>query len=533
MRPLSGDRQADVVVVGAGLAGLAAARELAARGVDVVVLEARDRVGGRAYTIRCDDGTAIDLGAQWIGPGQTRIAAVAASLEVTTFPAYDDGATILLTRTPQAPEGERIEHSSAIPASDPAVGAALLAALESLDALARTVPLEAPWTAARAREWDAQTFESWIVANVAVPVARAWLRIECAAIFAAEPHEVSLLHALFYGRSAGGWRPLVDVLMGAQERRFHDGTQEVAIRMARRLGRRVILDAPVDTIVQDDRGVQVYSGSVGIRAHYAVVALPPALAGRIRYRPALGGLRDQLTQHMPMGSMVKVHCVYDTPFWRTRGLSGQATSDTGPVGTTFDNSPESGRPGVLVGFIAGDEARRWSRYPRETRRAAVLSDLARYFGAEAATPRGYIEQSWADEEYTRGGYAGCMPPGVWTAYGEDLRRSIGRIHWAGTETATVWNGYMDGAISSGERAAAEIIMLFDRATWSPKERNFPGAVLHCGFAMSPASPAHAAPYPDHKSKDLTYPVNNQPGLTDAEDAEDMSGALELEPTSKV
>ncbi len=531
MRPLVGVRQADVVVVGAGLAGLAAARDLAAHGVDVVVLEARDRVGGRAYTIRCEDGTAIDLGGQWIGPGQTRIANVAASLGVTTFPAYDEGATILLARTPQAPEGERIEHTSAVPSSNPAVGAAILAAIESLDVLARTVPLEAPWTAARAREWDAQTFESWIAANVAVPAARAWWRIECAAIFAAEPHEVSLLHALFYSRSAGGWRSLVDVLTGAQERRFHDGAQEVATRMARRLGQRVILDAPVDTIVQDDQRVLVYSdrSGLGISARYAVVALPPALAGRIRYRPTLGGLRDQLTQRMPMGSMVKVHCVYDTPFWRTRGLSGQATSDTGPVGTTFDNSPESGNPGVLVGFIAGNAARRWSRYPRAARRAAVLSDLARYFGAEAAAPRGYIEQSWADEEYTRGGYAGCMPPGVWTAYGEDLRRPIGRIHWAGTETATVWNGYMDGAVSSGERAAAEIIASFDKSVWSPKEGSLTGPAQRRGFALSPA---RSIPYLGHKGADLKYTMTKQPGLMDAEAGDDMGTALEFEPASK-
>ncbi len=457
-RALSDGRHADVVVVGAGLAGLTAARVLVAHGVDVHVLEARDRVGGRAYTTHWGDGTSIDLGAQWIGPGQERIAALAASLGMATFPAYDEGATIFLVRTPQAPEGLRIAHTSAIPARDSAVGAAILAAIEALDILARDVPLEAPWAAPRAREWDAQTFESWIVANVPVAVARAWLRIECAAIFSAEPHELSLLHALFYSHAAGGWRPLVDVLTGAQERRFHGGAQEVANRMARQLGSRVVLNAPVNTIAQDAHGVQVVSDGGVVTARRVIVAIPPALAGRIRYRPALSGHRDQLTQRMPMGAMVKVHCIYDTAFWRTHGLSGQATSNTGPVGTTFDNSPEGGTPGVLVGFIAGDAARYWSGWPYEKRRAAVLADLVRYFGADAAHPRMYSEQSWADEEYSRGGYAGYMPPGVWTSCGEDMRVPIGRIHWAGTETATVWNGYMDGAVSSGERAAVEVIM---------------------------------------------------------------------------
>ena len=124
---------------------------------------------------------------------------------------------------------------------------------------------------------------------------------------------------------------------------------------------------------------------------------------------------------------------------------------------TFDNSPESGKPGVLLGFIEGDEGRIWGRRSQQERRAAVLTCLVRYFGEKAGQPYEYLEQNWADEEYTRGCYAGIMPPGVWTAYGEALRAPIGRLHWAGTETATVWNGYMDGAIQSGERAAAEVL----------------------------------------------------------------------------
>ncbi len=173
---------------------------------------------------------------------------------------------------------------------------------------------------------------------------------------------------------------------------------------------------------------------------------------------------------MAMGSVIKVHCLYDTPFWRDMGLSGQATSDTGPVGTTFDNSPASGAPGVLVGFIEGDEARRWARGTPRERYAAVVADLARYFGAAAAAPRAYSEQTWAEEEYTRGGYAGYMPPGGWMAYGAELRAPVGRIHWAGTETATVWNGYMDGAVSSGERAAMEVRATLGAPAASPRCR---------------------------------------------------------------
>lgn len=451
------ERRAGVVIVGAGLAGLAAARTLTAAGADVVVLEARDRVGGRTHTVRWDDGTPIDLGGQWIGPGQDRIAALAASVGVTTFPTYDSGHNILLLRDPASPAGRRVAYTSPIPMSAPDVAEDVIAALRALDRMAARVPLDAPWTADEAARWDRQTLATWIDAHVPSAGARSWLAVAVGAVFATEPHDLSLLHALFYVRSAGGWDPLISVAGGAQDSRFHDGAQEITNRVACALGGRVVLNAPVHTIEQDQECVRVASDTTTVIARRAIVALPPALAGRLRYRPALGGLRDQLTQRMPMGSVIKVHCIYDEPFWRAEGLSGQMTSDTGPVGTTFDNSPDRGAPGILVGFIEGNEARRWGCRTEGERRAAVLADLVRYFGPRAGQPRAYIERCWAEEEYTRGCYAGYMPPGVWTAYGEALRAPVGRVHWAGTETAAVWNGYMDGAVRSGERAAAEVL----------------------------------------------------------------------------
>jgi monoamine oxidase len=197
-----------------------------------------------------------------------------------------------------------------------------------------------------------------------------------------------------------------------------------------------------------------------VRARRAVVAIPPTLAGRLDYSPALPPLRDQLLQRIPMGTVIKVQCVYDTPFWRAAGLAGQATSDTGPVRITFDNSPpdasESKGPGVLMGFIEAADGRRALGWSRAQRREAVVESFARYFGAKARAPVAYVEKSWAAEEWTRGCYAGYFPPGVWTDFGHVLRAPVGRIHWAGTETATVWNGYMDGAVRSGERVAGEV-----------------------------------------------------------------------------
>lgn len=185
--------------------------------------------------------------------------------------------------------------------------------------------------------------------------------------------------------------------------------------------------------------------------------MAPTLTSRIRYSPELPGLRDQLCQHLPMATIWKVHAVYPTPFWRANGLNGQATSDTGIVRTTFDNSPPSGSPGVLMGFIDGTEARLATRMTDDERRSAVLESLTRYFGDQAAQPTGYMEQNWQAEAYSRGGPIGYFPPGVWTGFGVTLREPCGRIHWAGTETAEVWSGYMDGAVRSGQRAAEEMI----------------------------------------------------------------------------
>ncbi len=450
-RMSAGPRRTEVIVVGAGFAGLAAARALVAAGVDVIVLEARDRVGGRVWTRPAADGTPLDLGAQWIGPTQRRLAALADELCIATFKTHDTGDNIQYHR------GERLRYSGAIPTHDPLVSADVVEALLALNIMAGSVPLDAPWTAPDAADWDTQTFETWLRASVASEGARELVRLAINAVFSVEPRDVSLLHVLFYIHSAGGLVDLIGVTGGAQESRFVGGAQPIANRMAEALGERVILNAPVHTIAQDERGVRVEAGGGALTAERAILALPPTLAGRLRYRPALPGYRDQLTQRVPMGSVIKIQCIYDTPFWRDDGLSGQATSDTGAARITFDNSPSGGAPGVLLTFVEGDEGRYWSRQPVAARRAAVLGSLARYFGERAGQPREYIEQSWAEEEYTRGCYAGFLPPGVWTAYGEALRAPSGRLHWAGTETATVWNGYMEGALQSGERAAAEAV----------------------------------------------------------------------------
>ena len=441
----------DVVVVGAGLAGLVAARDLHAAGVQVVVLEARDRVGGRTLTLPAADGTPIDHGAQWIGPTQDRIAALAASVGVTTYPSWDRG---LHT---EFRDGRAHRFDGQLPAGDPATAVAIGLAVRELDAMAAEVPLEAPWTAERAPEWDAQTVEGWLQARVASEHARAWLRTIVRSTIAAEAGELSLLHTLFFIGSAGRIAQLIETGGGAQERRFHQGAQAIAVRLAEALGERVVLGAPVRAVRHDQAGVVVEADGHAVTARRAILAVPPALAGRIAYRPPLPAWRSQLTQRVPMGSVVKVHALYEQPFWRQDGLSGLVVSDRGPVEIVYDNSPDGGAPGVLVGFVEGQDARDWARRGPAERRAAALQCLVRYFGEPAGRPRELLERSWAEEEYSGGCFAGYFPPGVWTAYGPALREPVGPLHWAGTETATVWNAHMDGAVRSGERAAAEVL----------------------------------------------------------------------------
>jgi monoamine oxidase len=286
---------------------------------------------------------------------------------------------------------------------------------------------------------------------------RGLIQLVCEAVWAADPADVSLLHFLAYAKAAGGLDPLISTEGGAQQTRIAGGSQRIPLALADELGEAVVLGQPVLRVAHDADGVIVHGESVRVRARRAIVAISPALAGRLVYDPPLPADRDQLTQRMPNGSVIKCMAIYDEPFWRAAGLSGQATSDVGPVKVAFDNSPPDGSPGVLLGFLEGNQARALGRVAPAERRATVVGCFTRLFGSAAARPRDYVDKDWSAEEYTRGCYGAFLPPNTWTAHGPALRAPIGPLHWAGTETATTWTGYMDGAIRSGEDAAAAVL----------------------------------------------------------------------------
>jgi monoamine oxidase len=449
--PAAGRREADVIVVGAGLAGLMAARQLVAAGRSVLLLEARDRVGGRTVNASIGAGKVTEMGGQWVGPTQERLLALASELGVETFPTHHEGRNLLELR------GKLRRYKGTIPRLAPHVLLDIERARRKMRRAARRVPAEAPWTASKAGELDSQTLASWVRKAARTKKARGLLEIATGTVMGTGTAELSALWMLSYVSSAGGFDALIDVEGGAQQDRFVGGAHRISQKLAEGLGEGVLLSAPVRRIAQDGGGLDIQADGIAARAHRVIVAVPPPLAARISFAPSLGGRRDQLTQRMAHGALTKCAAVYPAPFWREEGLSGQAVSDGGPVSTTFDNSPPDGSPGVLLGFIAGAEAIRHARRSEADRRRVVLECFARLFGEQAARPGIYLETAWAEEEWSRGGPVCSFAPGALVQCGEALRQPAGRIHWAGAETATVWCGYMEGAVRSGERAAEEVL----------------------------------------------------------------------------
>jgi len=449
----------DVVVVGAGIAGLVAAREVARTGRSVLLLEARDRVGGRVLNHRLRAGGVIEAGGAFVGPTQDHILRLAKRLEVPTFLEYNTGKSVYISSLTG-----RMEYNGTVP-PDPTILPDAFLLLREIDAMAAEIAVDTPWTHPKAAQWDAITLGQFIRDKALVNPAGVSNLIESWTQpgFGADPDEISLLFTIWYVACSGNERTIgtfarnSDTANGAQERRFVGGSQLIPLRMARKLGDVVALRAAVTRIVQDSHRAVVHTERGKVVCKRVVVAAPPPLVLDIDWFPRLPTRRRQLLRSMDMGQLMKCDAVYKKPFWRADGLNGFGINDTGAARAVFDNSPRDGDPGVLLAFVGGSTWRQFGTMSKARRRQHVLKGFAALFGEQALHPIEYTEQDWTKERWTRGGPTSIHAPGSLVKYGSAIRQPFRRVHWAGTETSTYWSGYMDGAVRSGERAALEVL----------------------------------------------------------------------------
>jgi monoamine oxidase len=444
--------ECDVCVIGAGYAGLTAARRLGQAGRSVVVLEARDRVGGRIWTFPIPAGGVVDRGGAWIGPQHDAILRLANEVGVATYKTWVKGAHLLIG------EGRTRRYTGLIPKIHPLAVLTLALANRKINKMARQVPLDAPWTAPRAAEWDARSVASWLAqSGVRTTLARDLFESAVCGLMTADLSEVSLLHLLYLAHAHGSIDTLFSIEGGAQENLVSGGAGSIARRVADGLGDAIRLNTPVRTIRQQGDRVVVAGDSLSVSARHAVVTVPPALALEIPFDPPLSGDRTALLRNAVGGWATKTIVVYDEPFWRAEGFSGQSAAPGSAAELTLDAGRPSDGPGLLAAFAFGPVAERVDRLDADSRRQTVLDALAGRFGPRAAKPAEYIETSWRREPWSLGCSMAHFTPGTLTRYGRLLREPVGRVHWAGTETATVSHGAIDGAVRSGERAADEIL----------------------------------------------------------------------------
>ena len=455
-RPANGRLHADVCVVGAGFSGLAAALRLKQAGRSVIVLEARNRIGGRSLTAPVKGGGWIDLGGQWVGPDQNALYGLIKEVGGETYPTPEYGQS--LQRDILEPD-KFVKIGNEVTGKYP--GSELVeAGFKKIDDLAAALDPEKPWAIADAERLDAMTFAEWLKANIENANARAAVGSEVASVACASPEEISILEMAFLVRACHGLDKLFSSHGGAQQDRLIHGTQPIAQKVADRLGKGVVrLGQPVRSIKWSDKGALVRSDELSVAAGHVIVAVPPNLAGAIDYDPSPPTGRVQVTQRWPQGLVIKVQMIYDKPYWRDQGLNGASLDWRGVVGETADSGvPEQySKKGIMTGFIYSGQARKVAPLPLAERRKIVLAELAQRFGPKALSPIDYHEMNWSTQQWTRGCFTGFLTPGATTLFKSAVRDPVGPLHWAGTENSTVWPSFIDGAIVSGEREAKAIV----------------------------------------------------------------------------
>ncbi|WP_460720371.1 flavin monoamine oxidase family protein [Microbacterium aureliae] len=442
----------DVVIVGAGAAGLTAAHELRAAGLSVVVLEARDRVGGRLWT-DVVDGAMLEVGGQWVSPDQDALKETLAELGLETYKRYREGESVYI-----GTDGRLTRFTGEIFPVAPETEKEIVRLIGVLDSLVAQVDPDRPWEHPDAEALDRISFEAWLEEQTDDQEARDNIALFIAGAMLTKPaYAFSALQALLMAASAGSFSHLVDADFILDER-VVGGLQQVPLLLAERLGDDVVLEQPVNTVRWGADGVTVLTdGGLTVRARFAILAHAPVLYPWIDFQPALPRLKQQMHQHISMGFVIKVHAVYDRPFWREQGLSGTAFSPYEISHEAYDNTNHGDERGTLVGFVSDRNADDLFRVSAEERRERILESLSHYFGPEAKSPLVYFESDWGAEEWTRGAYAASFDLGGLARYGADLRTPVGPIHFACSDMAGAGYQHVDGAIRMGRLAAANIV----------------------------------------------------------------------------
>lgn len=441
----------DVAIVGAGAAGLTAANDLKKAGLSVVVLEARERVGGRLWTDEID-GALLELGGQWVSPDQHALIETLADLGLETYSRYREGDSVYV-----GPEREARRFTGEMFPVAPETERIIDEITARLDAMVAEIDPDRPWAHDKAAEWDRISWDGWLRQQTDDDEAIRNLAFATGSAMLTKPtHSFSLLQSLLMAASAGSYSHLVDADF-ILDKRVVGGLQQVPLRLAERLGEDVLLGQPVRTIEYSDAGAVVHTEQVTVRARHVVLAVAPVLYNRISFVPPLPRLKHQMHQHFSMGFVIKVHAVYDRPFWREQGLSGTAFSPYELVHEAYDNTNHRDERGTLVGFVSDRNADDLFRLSADERRERILESLSHYYGPEAKNPVVYYESDWGSEEWTRGAYAASFDLGGLTRYGAEQLELVGPLHVACSDLAGLGYQHVDGAIRMGHRVADEIL----------------------------------------------------------------------------
>ncbi|XP_038658015.1 amine oxidase [flavin-containing] [Scyliorhinus canicula] len=446
----------DVIIIGGGISGLSAAKLLTESGQKVVVLEARDRVGGRTFTIRNNNVKYVDVGGAYVGPTQNRILRLSKELGLQTYK-VNEVESVLYYRKGKS----STSRSSFPPAWNPFVYLDYINLWRTMDNMGKEIPVDAPWKAPHAEEWDKITMQQLIDKICWTKIAKGFATIFINVNVTSEPHEISALWFLWYVRQCGGTSRIFSTTNGGQERKFVGGSGQICERLMNNLGDCVKLKKPVIRIDQTQSTVIVETlDHSTFEGKYVISAIPPALSAKIHYEPPLPILRNQLIQRIPMGCVIKCMIYYRESFWKKNDCCGSMIiqDEESPIELTLDDCKPDGSVPAITGFILSRKARKLTNLTKEARKQKICEIYAKALGSEEALhPVHYEEKNWCEEQYSGGCYTAYFPPGILTQYGKIIRQPFEKIYFAGTETATEWSGYMDGAVQAGERAAREIL----------------------------------------------------------------------------